>query len=149
MENAVKEFWKQNRYAVIGVSRQRQKFGNAVFREMKKAGYDVVPVNRNVAIIEGSETVSNLNDVKQQLDAAVVVVSPQETEAVLRECAARGIKYVWLQRGAESERAITLGRELGLTVIHHECALMFIEPNGFPHTLHRWFHVRMSGHHRE
>jgi predicted CoA-binding protein len=149
MHKTIKEFWKQSHFAVVGVSRKPQKFGNAVFREMKKAGFDVVPVNRNAGTINGIEAFATLNDVKQQLDAAVLVVPPQETEAVLRQCASRGIKYVWLQKGAESERAITLGRDLGLNVIHHECALMFLEPSGFPHTLHKWFHVRMSGHHKE
>ncbi len=149
MNNFINEFWKQRYYAVVGVSRKREKFGNAVFREMKKAGYDVVPINRNTDTIEKTETFASLKHVQHQLDAAVLVVSPHETEAVLRQCAERGIKYVWLQRGAESERAITLGGELGLNLIHHECALMFIKPTRFPHTLHRWFHERMSGHHRE
>jgi predicted CoA-binding protein len=148
MNATIKEFWKQQHYAVVGVSRKRQKFGSAIFREMKKAGYDVVPVNRNAGTIEGTEAFSTLNDIKHTLDAAVVVVTPRETEEVLRQCAARGIKHVWLQQGAESERAISLGEELGLNVIHHECAFMFFEPSGFPHTLHKWFHVRMSGHHR-
>jgi predicted CoA-binding protein len=148
MNTAIKEFWKQQHFAVIGVSRRREKFGNVVFREMKKAGYDVVPINRNTDNIENSPTYPNLEEVKTPIDAALLVIPPQETETVLTQCAGKGIKYVWLQRGAESERAITLGDKLGLTIIHHECALMFIKPTRFPHSMHRWVHERLSAHHR-
>ncbi|MGD0337279.1 MAG: CoA-binding protein [Bacteroidota bacterium] len=148
MNNSIDEFWKQRHFAVVGVSRKREKFGNAVFREMKKAGYDVVPINRNTDTIDNTETYASVKDVQHQLDAAVLVIPPNETETVLHQCAERGIRYVWMQRGAESERTIALGQKLDLNIIHHECALMFIQPTRFPHTLHRWFHERMSGHHR-
>jgi predicted CoA-binding protein len=148
MNTAINEFWKQNNYAVVGVSRQGRKFGNMVFREMKRAGFNVVPINRNKGTVENTETYGSLKEVQHQLDAAVLVIPPGETEAVLRQCAEHGIGHVWLQQGAESERAITLGEELKLNVIHHECALMFLEPTRFPHKFHRWVHKRLSKHHR-
>ncbi len=148
MNTLIREFWDQKNFAVVGVSRRREKFGSAVFREMKKAGYDVVPVNRSGETIEGTQSYASLKQVPGNIGAAIVSVPPGETEAVLRQCAEKGIKHVWLQQGAESERAIDLAGELGLDLVHHECAFMFFPPAGVPHKLHKWVHTKISGHHK-
>ena len=149
MKESIEQFWNQQHFAVVGASRRRDKFGNLVFREMKRAGYDVVPINRNRIPVEKCESYATVKDVGRPLDAALLVISPEETEGALRQCADNGIRHVWIQKGAESERAIALGDELGLNVIHHECALMFLTPTRFPHSLHKWTHIHLNKHHRE
>ena len=43
-----------------------------------------------------------------------------------------------MQQGAESSTAIDLCKQNNINVIHGECILMFAEPLGFMHSIHRW-----------
>jgi len=65
-------------------------------------------------------------------------VPPAETEQVVQEAAAAGIRRVWMQQGAESEAAIRFCEEHGMSVVHGECILMFAQPVDSVHRLHRW-----------
>jgi predicted CoA-binding protein len=57
---------------------------------------------------------------------------------VVREAAEVGIPRVWMQQGSESEEAIRLCEENGISVVSGECILMFAEPAEFYHRMHRW-----------
>ena len=63
---------------------------------------------------------------------------PAQTEKVVRDAAAAGIRRAWMQQGSESESAIRLCEENGVSVVHGECILMFAEPAAFYHRGHRW-----------
>jgi len=52
-------------------------------------------------------------------DVLAIAADQFLAEAVLRECAERGISYIWLQSGYESEALINLALSLQLTVVHH------------------------------
>ena len=148
MTSPIEEFWSQERFAVVGASRRRDKFGNSLFREMKKRGMSVVAVNRHADTLEGERSFENLKKIPGKVDAAIIVVPPKETDIVLRQCADCGISHVWIQQGAESDRSRELANELGLTAVFDECALMFMEPVTFPHSVHHWIHTRFGKHHR-
>jgi predicted CoA-binding protein len=73
------------------------------------------------------------------VDGVIVVVPPAQTEKVVREAAAAGIRRVWMQQGAESQAAIQFCKENGVAEVHGECIMMFTRGDAFPHSLHRWF----------
>ena len=134
---AVEEFVSQPKLAVVGVSRDRQKFGNAAYRELKHKGYQVYPVNRNVETIEGDRCYAKLDVLPEKVDGVVIVVPPPETEQVVREVEAAGIKHVWMQQGSESEKAIQYCQEHGIREVHGECIMMFAPPVKSAHRWHR------------
>jgi predicted CoA-binding protein len=134
----VTDFVAQRKLAVVGVSRQGRKFGNTAFRELKAKGYKLVPVHPQAETIEGERCYPNLASLPEPVDGVLVVVPPAETEKVVREAAAAGIKRVWMQQGAESPAAIKFCQENGLNAVHGECILMFIEPAAWFHRAHRW-----------
>ncbi len=135
---AVADFTAQKKLAVVGVSRKGRKFGNMAFKELKKQGYQLFPVNPNAETIEGGPCYPSLSALPEPVDGVLVVVPPGETEKVVREAAAAGIKRVWMQQGAESPEAIRFCRENGIEVVHGECILMFTEPSAFFHRAHHW-----------
>ena len=49
----IDRFFDSEAFAVIGVSADRKKFGNAVFRKMRDAGLTVFPVHPTLASVEG------------------------------------------------------------------------------------------------
>ena len=52
-QNNVNEFLHQKKIAVVGVSRNKSKFGNMIYRELKSRGYQVMAVNPNADMVEG------------------------------------------------------------------------------------------------
>jgi hypothetical protein len=134
----IDDFLAQRTLAVVGVSRQAEKFGNMVYRELKAKGYRVFAVNPNAESVADERCYPSLAALPEPVDGVVIVVPPAETERVVQEAAAAQIRRVWMQQGAESEAAIRFCEENGIGVISGECVMMFARPIGFGHGMHRW-----------
>ena len=58
--NFIKEFLdKKNIFAVIGVSKNPEKYGHQIYQKLKKEGYKVYPINPNVSEILGNKCYKN------------------------------------------------------------------------------------------
>ena len=121
---AVENFVGQHKLAVVGVSRDTKKFGNMAYKALKEKGYQVYPINRNVEAVEGDRCYATLAALPEKVDGVLIVVPPTETEKVVREVDAAGIKNVWMQQGAESDEAIQYcqehGSERSARRVHHD-----------------------------
>lgn len=133
----VDEFITQRSIAIVGMSRNPQKFGNAVFRELTQKGYKLYVVHPEAKELEGAPTYSCLSALPETVGGVIAVVPPAQTEQVVKDAAAAGIKRVWMQQGAESPAAIRFCQENGLHEVHGECILMFAGASKF-HGWHRW-----------
>jgi predicted CoA-binding protein len=134
----VEEFLEQKKIAVVGVSRKKTKFGNAIYKELKQKGYEVFPVNPNMNSFEGDICYPDLFSLPEKVDAIVINVSPLQTEKVVREAKEAGINKVWLQQGSQSEEAIKYCEENNIDCVSNECILMFTQPSAFIHLAHKW-----------
>jgi predicted CoA-binding protein len=137
-------FLAGRRLAVAGVRRSGQGFGATVVPELERQGYEIHLVHPEAETIRGRTCVRSLAELAGKVDGVLLVTKPEVTEMLVREAAAAGIGRVWMQRGAESAAAVRAAEELGLQVVHGECILMFAEPAGFPHRVHRFFR-RLGG----
>ena len=135
---AIQRFLAAPAIAVVGVSRNRHKFGNAACRTLRDKGYRIYQIHRQATRIDEHECFPCLADVPEKVESVLIVVPRWEALDVIREAAAAGARHVWLQQGAESEAAINLATSLGLDVVAGECVLMFANPTGI-HLLHRGF----------
>ncbi|MBP7571931.1 MAG: CoA-binding protein [Acidobacteria bacterium] len=134
---SVEQFLAQRNLGLVGASRGGKKFGNTVLRELAKRGYQMSVVHPEAAEIDGVRCVPSVSALPEEVGGLVVVVPPEQTDKLVREAAARGIRHIWMQQGAESATAIELCRESGIEEVHGECILMYAEPAGF-HRFHRW-----------
>ncbi len=134
----VDDFLAQKKLAVVGVSRTRSKFGNVIFRELKKRDYQVFPVNANAPTVEDEPCYPDLKSLPESVDGAVLVIPPEKTEQVVKDASEAGIPRIWMQLGAQSEAAIAFCKKNNMTVISRECILMFAEPVTILHKLHQW-----------
>jgi hypothetical protein len=130
IKEAAAEFLSQKRFAVTGVSRKPQGHGsNAVYQRMRQRGYEVFAVNPNAEQVEGDRCFHDLKAIPGGVDAVVIATRPESAEVTMRECAALGIKHVWMHRsfgsGSVSRAAAAWGRERGIRVIEGGCPLMF------------------------
>jgi predicted CoA-binding protein len=134
---AVEDFLGQKAIAVVGVSRKGKKFGNVIYKDLLRKGYNAFAVNPHTDVLEDRPCYPNLKALPESVDGVVLVVPPGETEKVVREASELGIRRVWMQQGSESGDAIRFCEERDISVVAGECILMFAEPVGFLHRLHR------------
>jgi predicted CoA-binding protein len=134
----VEEFLAQKKIAVVGVSRKKTKFGNAIYKELKQKGYQVYPINPNMDAFEGNACYPDLLSLPEKVEAVVINVPPVQTEKVVKEAKEAGINKVWLQQGSQSEAAIKFCEENGIDCVSNECILMFAQPSAFIHRAHKW-----------
>lgn len=113
----IPEFLAGRRFAVVGASGDRSKYGNKVLRCYKQKGRAVFPVHPREAMIEGLKCYPNLAALPEPVDGISIITPPQVTERIVEEAAAAGIGRLWMQPGAESAAALARARELGLKVI--------------------------------
>lgn len=135
---AIEGFLAHKRLAIVGVSHKGTGFGNMARKELAARGFQLALVHPTVAAIDGQPCVRSLAAVAGDVDGVLLVTPPAQTERLVREAEAAGIRSVWMQQGAESEEAIRFCEEHGMDVVHHECVLMFTERPGFVHRAHRF-----------
>ena len=148
LQESANDFLSLKRIAVAGVSRKGDTAANAVYKKLKKAGYEVFPVNPNAQEVEGDPCHPDLASIPGGVDGVVIGTHPSVTLQLVKECGELGIKHVWMHRsfgqGSVDDEAMRLGKELGLTVIPGSCPMMFCEPVDVAHRCLRWF-LRVSG----
>ena len=132
------DFLSQRSLAVVGVSRNTKKFGNAIYRTLKQQGFKVYPIHREADSIEGDRCYPGFMALPEKVGGVVLCVPPVETEKILQDVLEAGIGHVWMQRGAESYAAIRFCEKNGITAVHGQCILMFAEPVKSFHKFHRW-----------
>ena len=130
---------KQHRIAMVGISRDPKDFSRSLFREMRKQGYDMVPVNLFAEDIEGEECFQSLHSVSPAVDGVLFMTPFWEAERLVHECAELGIQRVWMYRagkkGAGTREAIDFCKEHGIDVAEG-CPFMFMRGTSFPHHAH-------------
>ncbi len=139
----IEQFLRGKTLAVAGVSRDPKAFGHQVFLQLRK-GRTVYPVNPLADSIAGIPCYPSLRDLPGAVDGAVIVVPAGQTERVVQDAIAAGIRQLWIQQRSETPAALKLCREQGIEVIAGECVFMHAEPVGTMHKFHRFFR-RLSG----
>ena len=124
MENLIKDFMALKKFAIIGATDNKEKYGHQILVNLKNRGYEVYPINPRLNEIEGVKCYPSLAELPEKVDVVDFVVPPQVTEKVLRECRELGLDRIWLQPGSESEAAIEFCRDNDMQVVHSVCVMM-------------------------
>ncbi|ODS35469.1 hypothetical protein BEH94_06500 [Candidatus Altiarchaeales archaeon WOR_SM1_SCG] len=110
--------------AVVGVSRNKAKYGFIVFKDLLDAGYDVFGVNPNADYILGKRIYNTLYELPKKPDIVVTVTPSEVTEKVVDACRDIGVNEIWMQPGSESEEAVKKAEKGGISVIHNACIMI-------------------------
>ena len=103
--------------AVVGASRDRQKFGNKAVRAFRDAGHTVIPINPHESNVEGLPTYASVLDVPGPIDMATVYVQPDVALRLLDEFERKKIPEIWLNPGADDDEILAEARRRRLNVI--------------------------------
>jgi len=124
MEDLVKDFLKQKSFAIAGSFRNESKYAYRIFKKLKNKGYAVYPVNPGMKEVEGVTCYKTLSDIENKIDVVSLVTPSEATERIVKECKEKGIKKIWMQPGAESEKAVLFCKENDMDVIYNMCVLI-------------------------
>jgi len=113
----IEDFLAGEVFAVAGASTDREKYGNKVLRAYLQRGLVIWPVHPKEKEIEGVACSPDLASLPEPVHGLSIVTPPAVTEKLVEAAAEVGIKRLWMQPGAESNEAIALAAELGLSVI--------------------------------
>jgi len=100
--------------AVIGASRDREKYGNKAVRAYHAHGHRVFPVNLREKEIEGLPAYRSVLDIPEKLDVVLVYVPPATTLRLLPDLVKASPKKLFLNPGSEDDAVIARAAELGL-----------------------------------
>ena len=117
LQQQIDAFLRGMPHAVVGASRDREKYGNKVLRAYLQGRRAVYPVNPSVDIVEGLAAFPDLASLPQPVHGLSVVTPGRVTEQVVAEAIKLGIRHVWMQPGSESDHAVELAQQAGLNLI--------------------------------
>lgn len=141
----IRGFVAEKTLAVAGLSRDAKSFSAAAWRELKQKGRTLYAVNPNASEIHGEPCYASLAKLPAKVGGVLVFTPPAHTAQVVRDAIAAGITRLWVQQGAESDEAVRLCREHGLAAVTRQCILMYVEPVGSIHAIHRWVKKLFGG----
>ncbi|MBW3004227.1 CoA-binding protein, partial [Candidatus Woesearchaeota archaeon] len=88
-------FFKADKIAVIGASREEGKVGNVIFRNFLE-GFDkeVYPVNPNADEVMGYKCFKSVRDIPGKLELAIICIPAKFVPNAVIECGKKGIRHV-------------------------------------------------------
>jgi predicted CoA-binding protein len=85
--------------AIVGATDNPAKFGNIIYKDLKRKGFRLFPVNPNKQVVERDPVYPSLSAIPEKPTIIDFVVPPEVTLAVLKQCLDLGLMNVWLQPG--------------------------------------------------
>lgn len=123
--------------AIAGASRDEKSFSAQVAKQLSKIGYNLWYINPQFKPEEAeNKRVQSVEMLPEEVSHLLVLTPKAQTELVLQQAIAKGIKDVWIQQQSETPQALKLAQENHLNAVHHQCIFMFTEPDGI-HKFHR------------
>jgi len=139
MQPEIQNFINSKYIAILGAAPSGKKFGNYAYRDLKKRGYKLYPVHPSAGTIEGDKAFDNLKSLPDNVDSALIVIAPDKADDVVDDAVAKGVKCLWFQRGADFSKPAAKAEAAGIRTVTGKCILMYAEPVGGIHAIHRFF----------
>jgi len=112
---------KAKRIAVVGISDNPDRTSYMVSEAMKKAGYEIIPVNPMIDTVFGVKAVASLQDIKGHVDIVNVFRRSEFLLELAHEFDKIDADVFWAQLGVENEEAYDFLNSKGYTVIMDRC----------------------------
>ena len=118
MNEAISAILGAKTFAVVGASPRTEKYGYKVWRMLRDYGKTAYPINPAAPEIDGEKVYTRIDILPETPEAVIAIVPAQVTETLPEQLEASGIKYLWLQPGAESPKAVADAEAKGIQVVH-------------------------------
>lgn len=122
----VQAFLDGEPFAVAGASTNRDKYGNKVLRCYVQNGRRAFPIHPRETEIEGLAAYPSVADLPEPVHGLSIITPPEVTVQVVKDALAAGIRFLWMQPGAEHPDAIAEAEAASATVIHGGPCLLVV-----------------------
>ncbi len=133
----IDDFFKSKKIALVGVSRNKNKFGYKSFKSLVEKGYTILPVNPETNEIDGKKCFRSITDLPSDVESVLIMTPKDSTDKVLEESINKGIKNIWVQQMSETKNTIGIAEEYQKEIVTGKCIFMFAEPISGVHKFHR------------
>ena len=132
-DESIRAFFEPDSIAVVGASRDPEKAGYLILKNLVETGYRgrIFPVNPKVQEILGLKAFDSVENVTEPVDLAVIVVPSTVVPEAMKQCSRRKVKSAVIisggfreigKEGAELENVvIRVARETGIRVVGPNC----------------------------
>lgn len=110
--------------ALVGASKDPEKYGNIIIRNLRSKGYKVVPVNPKEETIDGLPVVASVAQLPKELAFVNFVVPPKVTLSVLPMAVQAGVEAVWFQDGSFDQAVLDYASAHFKYVVHDACVMV-------------------------
>jgi predicted CoA-binding protein len=126
MENKILELLKNKdvKIALIGATNDSTKFGNIIYRDLKRKKYLIYGINPKASTIDGDKAFHTIEDLGFIPDILNFVIPPSLALPLIKTAIDKGYDNFWLQPGAESEEIISLLETSGKNFLAHACVMV-------------------------
>jgi len=133
MQHGIKAIFEPRSVAVIGASRNPEKWGNLMARSLIDSDYtgELYLVNPKGEEILGRKTFSSILDIKETIDLAIIGIPVKKVEEAVSDCIKKGVKSIvivtahfgeYSQEGRHAEVQIfNLARNSGTRIVGPNC----------------------------
>ncbi|MFA4960120.1 MAG: CoA-binding protein [Candidatus Pacearchaeota archaeon] len=126
----VSGFFDARVFAVVGASRDKNKVGHTIFRNLLTSERRVVPVNPNAKEILGQKCYSDLLEIPYEIDCVVICVPAKLVPLILRNAQTKRIKNVIITSAGFSENG-NGELEKRILQIADEAGMKILGPNSY------------------
>ncbi|MBR9704313.1 hypothetical protein GOV12_02795 [Candidatus Pacearchaeota archaeon] len=99
----IKEIINANSFAVIGASREENKVGNVIFKNLISNNIRAFPVNPSADIVLGYKSYKKISDIPEKIECAIIAIPARGVVSVLKDIVKSKIKNVILISSGFSE----------------------------------------------
>ena len=109
--------------AIVGASKNPNKFSYEVLRVLHETGYNVIPVNPKESRngIYGLKCYGSLSSIQRPVDMVDIFRNSEDAYEVTEEAIKIGAKVIWMQIGVRNDKAAEVAEAAGLRVIMNRC----------------------------
>ena len=126
LQDRINHFLDGGPHAVVGASRDRNKYGNRVLRSYLQNNRAVFPINPNADEVESLMAYADLQSLPEAVHGISIITPPHVTEQIIESAGQLGIENVWMQPGAENAASVDRAHELGMNVIPGDACLLVV-----------------------
>ncbi|MFN3691551.1 MAG: CoA-binding protein [Fervidobacterium sp.] len=106
------ELSRIRKIALVGATKNPEKFGYIILKDLTGKGFEIFPVSPNYDEIDGVKVYKSVEELPSDVELIVFVVPPHIGLEELKKAYNKGFRRFWFQPGAESQEIIDYSKKL-------------------------------------
>ncbi len=117
----------KKKWAVIGATDKKEKFGYKIFKRLLDKGYEVYPIHPKLEEIDGVACYKSIFDIKEKINVVNVVVNKKLSLNIVSNKDISKFDYIWFQPGTYDDEVIEVASKNNKNLIYDKCVLIETE----------------------